>query len=515
METDPIFIARSYVDKMASKIAFHNAMTPKNDTSMEQLYKKMRKDGMSKEDVDLVKQYHLSITNQLPPGVIVQGTRPFISWAYTFGTVMLLGRAVFSSISEPMNVAMKTGRLSDAMRYYKYTLDQLVKTQDAQAMREASRFIGLVAQDMVDQSIDARLGGGLQLGVGHRNILSKFFRKTLLTPLTNHQREVVLRISYRYLQAMTEKLGDKSVKTVTKNQIKRELAEYGIPQDEMASFAKWLQDQNGFPSLQELDTPYGRMFLTAVWRFNKSTIQDPKREDKPYFASTPVGSILYAVTSYSFAYWENIVKAQGKKFASTRAIDGNVEGVKFAGNMLVGFSALYAATFLVQAARLAMFDHEKWEEMDEEDKLMEFLVRRARDYTGITGPVLSFLSNAAEGLKYQRDLATSLSGAHLSSYFDFIQKTNTLLGENNSPNTNTAEYNFVKSAFRTIVGPAIAIGLAVLPGGALLGTAEGAGIMAITSNSAADTAAKVIVGEKTENGGGNGDKEAKEAKESD
>ena len=116
-------------------------------------------------------------------------------------------------------------------------------------------------------------------------------------------------------------------------------------------------------------------------------------------------------------------------------------------------------------------------------------------FTGFLGPVVDFLGNAATGVKYQRDLATSFTGAHLSTYFDFLQKI-TGLFVNNSENTNTAERNAVKSTFRTIVGPSVAMGLSLLPGGSLLGPLAGLGIMGVTSNSAADKSADIIVGEK-------------------
>lgn len=512
METDPIHIVRSYIDKMANKIAIHNVMTPKNGAGMEQLYKQMRKDGMSKEDVDMVKYYHASIMNLLPPGPVTQSLRTFMSWAYTFGTVMLLGRAVFSSLVEWKNVAMKTGRMKDALRYYKYSFDQLAKTNDAKAFREVSRYIGLVANDMVDMTIDSRLGGGIELGVGSRNLLSKFFRKTLLTPLTNQQREVVLRISYRYLEEMARVMQTKGTKVRTKNQIKRDLAEYGIPQDETEAFLKWLTDRNGFPSIEDLDSPMGRQFLTAVWRFNKSVIQDPKREDKPYFASTPAGSVIYAVTSYSFAYWDNVVKAVAGKVETTRQLDGNYEAAKMTGRVLSGFAGLYAATFLVQSARLFFFDHEKWEELDEEDELLQFLMLRSLDYTGVLGPIFSFLANAATGIRYQRDLATSVSGAHLSSFFTWMQKMGGLF-INNSQNTNTAEYNALHSTYRTLIAPAIGIGISYAPAGPVSSVAQGAAIMGATSNTAADNFAKLFVGEKDGQGGSSSDREPKEPKE--
>lgn len=502
MEVDPVAIARSYAEKMAKKIAVHNVKTPKNGTSLEKLYQQMLKDGVSKNDVRMLRQYHDKIMGVEEQGVIQQAIAPMMEWLYTFGTVMLLARAVFSSLSEPMVTAVRTGSVLDAARYFKYTLDQIRKTEDAETFNAASRFIGLVANDMVAQSIDARMGGGLGNSKASRRILSNFFRKTMLTPLTNHQRQVVLRISYRYFQTLTENILSKDTSPATKAQAKRELAEYGIPADQSEAFAQWMNDFEGFmdpatgmPS-DKLETPFGQMMMTGLRRFNKQTVQDPKREDRPYLATTPMGQVIYSVTAFSFSFWENVVKAQARKIKNTKDLEGGYEAAKQAGGMIAGFAALYGATFLVQSARLALFDHEKWDELDKKDELMNFLLQRSLSYTGFTGPVLDFLANAATGVKYQRDLATSFTGAHLSSYFDFLQKL-TGLFVNNSENTNTAERNAVKSTFRTVVGPAVAMGMSLAPGGSVLGPLTGLGIMGVTSNSAADTAADVIVGEKT------------------
>lgn len=66
----------------------------------------------------------------------------------------------------------------------------------------------------------------------------------------------------------------------------------------------------------------------------------------------------------------------------------------------------------------------------------------------------------------------------------------------NSAKTNTAEYNAVKGVYQLAVAPALAFGLARLPGGPIVGPVLGGGIMAGTSPQAAAEAATLVVGEK-------------------
>jgi hypothetical protein len=501
METDPLAITKVYVERAARKIAIHNVKNPKNGVPLSKLYERAREEGVSANDIELMEQYHNRIMGLHEVGALSKSIAPAMDWAYTVGTVMLLGRAVTASLPEAMTAAVKTGNVMDAARYYKYTLDQVRGTQDAKTFDEVAKFIGLVSNDMAAQSIDARLGGTGAKSKKTKRILSNFFRKTLLTPLTNHQRQIVLRISYRYFQYLSEGIRTKT--GTDKNLALRELMEYGIPEDQAESFALWVKDFPGFidentgmPSA-ELDAPFGKMLIVAMRRFNKQVIQDPTVAERPYLASTPLGQVIFSVTSFQFSFWEKVVKAQARKIASVTKTEGSYEGAKMFGATVTGFAALYAATFIFQAMKLALFDHDKWEELEEKDELIEFLMKRSLAYTSIQGPVLDFLINVYAGWKWQRDLATAAAGAHLSTFFEFLQKLGELSAQN-SENTNTAERNAVKHTWRVLAGPALAMALAQLPGGPLLGALHGAGIMLATSQTAAGAVADVAAGPKKE-----------------
>jgi len=497
LETDPFTIVSSYTDKVAQKIAVHNVKTPKNGPTLESLYKKMLAKNVSKSDVDAIRNYHDTIMGLTEESASSKRAHPALSRMYTFGTLMLLGRAVVSSLAEPMTFAMQTGDVKNAFRSLKITMDQIIKTNDMKQINEMARAIGLVTEDFVDTTIDARLGGGLRVGVGDREVLSGFFRKTMLTPLTNSQRSKVLMLSFRHFTDLANQMDSKKINATKKGQIERKLGEWGVPVSETETFLKWLKNQDGIPALDKLDTPMGKIFVDAAWNLNKKTVQDPKKEDRPYYANTPAGSIIFSVTSFGFAYWENVSKAMARRITTTARIDGGYEASKLAGNIAAGYASLYAATFVYQAMRVALTDPEKWKELDDEDELLDYLMLRAFDYTAIHGPVASFGINAWKGVRYMRDLATSFSGAHLSSYFDFMQKQAKILLQN-SPNTNTAEYNAAQSFFKTIVGTSLAWVISKMPGGPVVDAAQGVGISYVTSQGAADQAAKLLVGEKGE-----------------
>lgn len=508
LETDPFTIVSSYTDKMAQKVAVHNVKNPKGKKSLAKLYSDMKDKGVSRSDIEAIQNYHDTIMGLTPESASSKRAHPALSRMYTIGTLMLLGRAVVASLAEPMTFAMQTGDVKNSFRSLHITMKQILRTNDMKQINEMARAIGLVTEDFVDTTIDARLGGGLRVGVGDRAVLSGFFRNTMLTPLTNSQRSKVLKLSWLHFTDLAKQMEKAGLTETQKGQIERKMMEWGVPKNRVAPFLKWLLKQDGLPDLEKIDTPFGKMFVDAAWNLNKRTIQDPKKEDRPYYANTPAGSIIYSVTSFNFAYWENVTKAIASRLKTTADIDGNYEASKLAGKITAAYASLFAAQFVYQTLRVALTDPERWEELDEKDELMDYLLLRAFDYTAIYGPILSLLNNAVIGIRYQRDLATSFSGAHLATYFGFLEKQGKLAVQN-SEDTNTAEYNAIESFFKTVVGTGIAWTLSKAPGGPVAKLAYGVGTSYATSQAAADRAATLIVGEKGEKVPNTGRKERK------
>lgn len=495
METNPFEITHSYVEKMANAIALHRVLNPKGKTSMEKLYTAMKNQGIPAEDVDLIRNYHDSIMGRIENSASVKKSAAFLSRMYTISTIMQLGRAVISSLQEPFVFTMQTMEVKTAFKSLLMTVEQIIETDDIKKISEMARHIGLVTDDFVDASIDSRFGGGMNESVADRKVLSNFFRKTMLTPLTNSQRVKILALTYRHLVALNEEMKDSETSATRKAQIKRFVSEWGVSEKLTPAFLKWIEKQDGFPSQDALKSPLGRLFLDVVWNINKRTIQDPKREDKPYYSSSPAGRIVWAITAFNFAFYSNVTKAIYKRLKTTREIDGNYEMAKMAGKVVSAYATLFAATLFYQTLRVAIMDREKWKELSKKDELMPYILNRALDNTGIYGPVFSLLNNLVTGVKYSKDIATSFSGAHLSAYFDFMGKMISL-AFNNSANTNTAEYAAAKSTFKTIIGTYIAWVLSKAPGGPVLGPAAGVGIMFATSQTASDEFAKLIAGPK-------------------
>lgn len=100
---------------------------------------------------------------------------------------------------------------------------------------------------------------------------------------------------------------------------------------------------------------------------------------------------------------------------------------------------------------------------------------RVADRAGFLGP-MSPIVNAFKGIKYQRDLAESMSGPVIGSALNAAQKIATPLVGNNSPETNTAERNAAAALYDTVLEPAIdATGAKYLKGVARSGVVLGTG----------------------------------------
>lgn len=513
METDPFVIADHYAELVGRRVGLARALKPEGKRSYEQLLKDMTKEGVSARDIAIIKDRLDLIFGMKETSAINDAIRPVTSVLHLGGMLSLLDLAAIASLPERFTIVAKTKRVSDALKVIKYTMDQMAGTQSAKEAREAAESLGIIMNEMAAAALDARMGGWREIDAVEK-ISSQFFIKNGLAMIDNSNRLVAFRVSKAYFEHLSRRLLDHRATAADKDLITRELAEYGIDPERAEAFAKWLTgdvtgDSNGtfqgFADVEALrQSPFGRDLILALSRFNDQVVQRPNASDRPYASKNPVGSLIYAVTSFAFAFYENMVKAEAKKVGYVYKNYGALQGARQTGIMALSWAPLMAATMITNALRVALFDRERWEQMLEDDDMWSYLTLRSLSSMGVFGPVVDHILNVITGVRYQRDIATSFSGAYLSNYFGWLQSLSSASnlssvlgkGDTNSPNTNTQEYNLIKNTWKAIIAPAITAGLTVLPGGLPMSLLSGLGIAGISSSTAADAVATSMVGEK-------------------
>jgi len=538
LETDPFAIVDHYADLVGRRVGLQNAMKPKGKPSYTELLEELKSQGVSPKDIAVIKSkfdkiYGIDGSDNTHTGLI----KNVLSIAHLGGMLSMLDLAALASLPERFTVVIKTKRVADLFKTVLYTMDQIAGTEDAREAREAAESIGIIMHEMAAAALDARMGGWKEIDLVEK-ISSRFFIANGLTMIDNSNRLVSFRIGKGYFEHMARKLVNPKTKDADKDLITREFAEYGIAPDDSVAFSKWLigdvSDGNnagvfdGFADVNKLrQTPFGMDLILALNRFNDQTVQRPTAADRPYASKNAIGSLVFAVTSFAFAFYENMVKAEAKKVAYVTKNYGALQGARQASLMALSWTPLLVATVIVNALRTALLDKDRWEELKKEDDVAKYLALRSMSSMGVLGPVIDFLVNMATGIRYQRDAATAISGAYISQYLKWLESliawsnVAAITGgkKTNTPNTNTQEYNLIKNTWKTIIAPSIVAGLTMMPGGKLFTTMAGLGIAGVGSSTLADNIATEVVGPKGEKTGGKiksepaEPKEAKEPKE--
>ena len=432
---------------------------------------------------------------------------------YMMGHIMLLPRAAWSSIAEPTTVLMRTGDVEAAARTFVYYLREAVRgNKDVKELAAIAEMVGVVSTPLHDTVLLNRMSGDHGNVVSGNTLLTRFFRANFLSQLTNAQRRAVLGAGSYWLRDLAHVLADPKKSAGHKATARREFAELGVADADVDAFAEWLRKGQGVPSLDDLQSPEGQVFQVALTRFTDQTIQNPRRADKPFLASTPRGRLAYALMSFSYTFYANIHAATAKRMqgyyeaergaGSSKAKAAAVASLPLA-TTTAGFAALFAGQFLVSMAREFLYNNDSWEEKKDDEAWAEWMAGLALSRTGLFGPGDALL-NAYTGLRYERDLTSLMVGATPAFIASNVQ--NIIKGAPGSPrnstNTNTAEHTAAKSLYRLTAAPLASVLLSAVPApGGVSAFARYGAMQFFSSNTAAGAFADTVAGERNSKSG--------------
>lgn len=435
-------------------------------------------EGVSPEDIAMIK-----LAVNAATGRFEASTHAFSklrSYTFTYGTMALLPLAAFTSLSESTVGALRTGRMRDGLWAVAENLRGLVQSGRRQDLRELAGAIGLVAPFSVETLMENRLSADAitDMPAGAAKALQKYFIMNGLSPLTQFQRVMQIPIASHFvLRMLRDNVRGRSgignrLRDVTSGKGKggfadNELNELGIPPEVREDLLTWMETfENGFPGMRDLFMPDGSMhpagevYAAAVTRFVNETIQNPLKTDRPIQANHPDYAALYGIMSFIDGFTRNIIQRN-----ILRGVKDDDGFAKKAGKAtlntalsIMPFSVLMAGHMLTTMLREFLLNGDKWEELDDEDELFEWLVERALWRTGFAGRV-DPIAQMITGIKYDRDLTTVTAGPYLGHLLQNVQRiTNAFVGRN-SPNTNTTEWNAHQAFYQLAVEPMLLAGL--------------------------------------------------------
>lgn len=516
MVRDPVHVMMLYSGKVARRIEYAERFGSDNK-KIDALFAQMGKEGVPAVGQDQVRAIFDVVTGRsvstLPPGV---------NWAFEaihviWGTVSLLPRAVWSSMSESVTAGLHAGNAKFAFKATGDLLASIVKTDGSRARADLARFAGIVSARGGHHVLTERYGGSYANDTFLSDAATRMFYNTGLVALTRAQQGQMVGTAHAFLDCMSGWVVDGASATPgSKAHVRRadgiaRLEEYGVSDPD--SFAKRMRSFDKLPT--PADFADGEAFThdwtTAIDRFIKGSIQSPTVMSRPQAASSAFGRLAYGIMSFNYEFYRNIIKGSAiriaRQYERRRDIalevgDGNATAnakasaavaPQVAGGLLASAAVLVAGQLLVSTIRMFLFDQERWKELDEEDELTGHLVSTAIGRTFATP--LDPMIQAYTGWKYNGSMFSNLAGpapANIVQQLDTIGKASV----RNSEKTNTAEYNRAKAIYRLGIGPGAGMALQFIPGGSYISGAAGLATMAVTSSTTADGFAELVVGEK-------------------
>lgn len=429
-------------------------------------------------------------------------------------SITLLIRAPIASIAEPITTALTTNDTATGMKAFVMTLQELPKVRDMSKNRaedirlrgQFARIMGVIDDPEVGDIIANRIGGEFAGDKNLNKMMSSFFYKIKLAGITNAQRRTASRIGFQYLTEMAyayknpinekEKLTSKSI-----------LNDMGVADERIDQFVDYLLSFNNverakgirdtllrgegkgkvkgklyLPAAEDvmkddgLYTDMGEQLAVSIMRFVDMTIQDPRSSDRPTYAEHPIGRFVYGIMSFVYSFQDKVLFAMARRASRAKSIASktgssaaaaNTEGGAYLAATIAGpLLALVTAHMLVSTLREFLLSRERWDrEWDEADEdvgkfFRNYLLPLGASRAGLTG-AFDPIYQAFTGMKYQRDIATSLTGTGsyiLTSGQDILSPL-----INNTPNTLYSEYRFLRGLWNLTVNPAVSTAIAIAP----------------------------------------------------
>ena len=365
----------------------------------------------------------------------------------SYTAISMLPRATFSSLTEPVVMAIRSGRMTDVFKAYKDSAIQFGRQMaslppDYQA--KLAEDIGVIASHAVSgftsSSVTNRfMGDGVNSAAGH--MTSQFFRRTGLHQFTEGTRVAAVAMGETFIQRLARDVNeDVSIKQSSV----RYLKELGVT--DVDAFSQFVESLKGKSEADRLQAITGnrsgkaqREYRNALVKFAEQTIMNPNAGTRPRWAAHPIGAMCYNLQSYLGAFHENVTKRVMRTTVEAANLKNGLtfnDRVRMMGPLATFPVLFYAAYGLNNNVRDELFTDpaRRFNEPDSEG--IKHL--RAMSRSNMLGRYDAII-NLATNVKYDKDPATALIGPGLGALSEGIKGAKDYFSDENSKHTNTAE----------------------------------------------------------------------------
>lgn len=506
MVADPIESTISLIENAADQVSWKTMIEPE-ESALLNAERAAINDGWDFEDAAAISEMVRNMggrgANAKGLGRGVSSTLNVIHFA---STAVLMARSTFASLHEPGTYYMRTGHAGGLPKVWKELLKGVFNTADAQEKRRILQAWGLIENRLMASNMAERTGGMYEENPRLQKFSNRYYENIQMGPLTRAQRQAAMVTVPVWLNVLAQDYN--ATKKSKGADLKRQAAidefvEMGVPMARIPAFVDYVLDmQGGLPGIDESYEPDAmpQMYMRAIGYVADHIIQNPGTVDRPRMANSPAGRFVYGLMSYSYAYWDNIIKRNATKLKTEYQRGGILPAAKIAAfRMAPAFALHYLMATMVFTIRAALFNPEKfddeWEEGEKTLGIPNYLWKGGLAYSSPMGPIGDLLYNMWTSIKYQKDLANYFVGAQASMPIQIMQETLNYF-VNNSGNTDTQERKMVEAGYRLGVSLPSSLAVGMFPGGSLIGTGWGIANMFIASRGAETAVSTAIFGEK-------------------
>jgi hypothetical protein len=373
------------------------------------------------------------------------------AFARTAGALGLLPHATITSLSEAAMPAIRAGAPQRILGDIIKTLGATATKRVMKEGRGIAEDIGIIRHILGDSIIGQRYHALENSSKFTQGMVNSFFRGSLLEPFTEATRVLSVNTGRVFLRRLALDVANGGTRQNSSRALLREL---GIENTD--AFAGWLAGKGGTLSRADLrvEGDMEEAYKTALIRFSRQSSLAPDPSIKPRYASHPLGSLIFQLNSYTYAFQKNVLNRVAKG-----ALEATTKG---------GYNLADRATLLAPAMMLPLLaaiqyglDEPRQEVLGapggRKDDTPEKQALRAlgRGMPTIYEPFINWHT----GARYGRDAATMAAGPVIGSAFSgadaFIRP--------NSPNTNTGERKHAEALWNLAIEPLLQAATTALP----------------------------------------------------
>lgn len=409
------------------------------------------------------------------PGSLPKSVSGAIGWLRTYGVVRLLPRATITSLSESLLPSIRAGSpgrmVSDIVTTTRALWERSGKLGE---QREFAEDLGLIMKGSENGVLASRFNAVDPANRVQERILNRFFRATGLEQYTTATRVTAVNSAEAFIRRLALDVDKGNSRKASAHSL---LTELGV--SDTKGFAKWVAGQEGSVARDfKSNTAHEEAYRSAVVRFANQAIMSPTASTKPRWASHPLGSMIFMLQSYAYAFHKNVLHRAGSAIAEAATNKSYTMGDRARVLAPVAMlPALLAVQMGIAPLREAVFGTSgKPAKTKDEDVTRHALQAISR--SGLTG-MLDPLYNIYTGAKYQRDFVTAASGpvaGLIGHTLDVMMALapqhptgngmiDAAIGGPNSSKTNTAERNATRALYDLVVAPAAMTAASMLPAG--------------------------------------------------